>query len=369
MRETLKYSLGILTVSLVSAALFVFVLPSDTLLHSPQISYLQSPEAGEFILVSFDRKMGENKALESFSISPAIAGELQWLKEKNELRFLPFEGFESGTSYSVSVKRPFSFLGLAQIGANTTKHTFLPKELPVGFNAKIQGKQTIYYITQSGLKRPITMDVFHSYGNKDKDLVNIDEQTLSLYPDNALIYLGHVNSPVYKLENGVKRHIQNAETFNALGFDWNSIAPVNQYELDSYPEGEPLSILSLPSRKAAEGKFVDIDLSSMKLTMWENGAIVGEMPVAGKGNPARSPTRTGLFTIKLKKNNHFSSISHVWMPWSMQYSGDYFIHGWPYWPDGSPLESKYSGGCVRLSTTDAQTLYEFADSGTYVLVR
>ena len=56
------------------------------------------------------------------------------------------------------------------------------------------------------------------------------------------------------------------------------------------------------------------------------------------------------------------------MPLSMQFYGDYFLHAWPYWPNGEKLISKYSGGCVRLFDKDAQELFAFADIGTPVRV-
>ena len=373
MNKLLISPLNISLVVLVFALLFMFVSIYGNTPEIPQISYRQSPEIGETIVIIFPYAIAEDKALESFSIYPSTEGELQWLKELNELHFIPLEGFSPAQSYIVTIKKPLSLLNLAQsliqIRSSADQYAFQPEKLPTKFNARIPGEQTIYYITESGLKRPIALDVFYSYpGNTEKDIKATDRQTLNLYPDNTLISLGY-DHKVFMLENGVKRHIQNAETFNALGLDWNTIASVSRYELDSYPEEEPLLIKSLPHQKAAEGKFIDINLETMKLTMWENGLIVEELPVAGKGNPAISPTRKGLFTIQLKKEKYFSSLYRVWMPWSMQYSGPYFVHGWPYWPNGQLLTSLYSGGCIRLNTDDAKKVYDFAEIGTYVLVK
>jgi hypothetical protein len=365
--------LSVAIIILVLVSLFALVSIYGDAPEIPQISYQQSPEIGETIVVHFPYAITEDEALKSFSIYPSIDGELQWLKELNELYFIPLEGFNPAQRYKVTIKKPFSFLNLTQsliqIGSSADQYAFRPEKLPTKFNARISNEQTIYYITESGLKRPITLDVFYSYpGNREEDIKVTDRQTLNLYPDNTLISFDY-DPKVFRLENGVKRHIQNAETFNALGLDWNTIASVSRYELDSYPEGEPLLLKSLPHQKAAEGKFIDINLETMKLTMWENGLIVKELPVAGKGNPAISPTRKGLFTIEMKKEKYFSSLYRVWMPWSMQYSGPYFIHGWPYWPNGQLLTSIYSGGCIRLNTDDAKKVYDFAEVGTFVLIK
>jgi len=56
------------------------------------------------------------------------------------------------------------------------------------------------------------------------------------------------------------------------------------------------------------------------------------------------------------------------MPFSMQFEGNFFIHGWPYYPDGTSVGSSYSGGCIRLSNEDAKDLYNKIKIGTPVLV-
>jgi len=117
-----------------------------------------------------------------------------------------------------------------------------------------------------------------------------------------------------------------------------------------------------------EGRYIDINLETMKLTLVESGKVQDVFPVAGKGNPWRTPTRQGTFTIKSKENRHWSSIYKLWMPLSMNYSGDYYVHGMPYWPNGARLTSVYSGGCIRLFDHVARAVYDWADIGTTIVV-
>lgn len=349
---------------LASAGIFLF---RQTESSAPQISYQRTPELGEAVVVSFPFNLSEHQALKSFSISPSMAGELRWIEKYRELYFVPTDGFDPGISYTVAVRRPFLFF--AQIVPKINKRYFQPEELPTKFTARVYGSDFIYYITESGLKRPVTLGIFYSYpGNKKEDLRIITEETLKLYPDNKLIRLDH-SPEVYLLENDTKRLIKNSQTFNALGLDWEAIAPVNQAEFSSYPAGDPIRIDSLPHQEAAKGKLIDVDLATMKLAMWENGKMIEAVSVAGKGNPRLSPTRKGFFTVLAKENNHLSSLSRVWMPWSVRYSGNYYLHGWPYWPNGARLTSQYSAGCVRLQDADAKKVYDFAEVGIPVLVR
>ena len=61
----------------IGLALFLFLSAGDT--ASPTITYRQTPEIGEEVVVSFAPSVSESKAVKSFSISPSIAGELQWV--------------------------------------------------------------------------------------------------------------------------------------------------------------------------------------------------------------------------------------------------------------------------------------------------
>jgi hypothetical protein len=103
--------------------------------------------------------------------------------------------------------------------------------------------------------------------------------------------------------------------------------------------------------------------------MYQDGQVVGEYPIASVGREGTAwQTPVGQFEMSYKKDNHFSSIGHVWMPYSMHFFGNYFIHGWPYYPDGTPVAKGYSGGCIRMETVDAEQVFGFVDSDTALLV-
>jgi hypothetical protein len=56
------------------------------------------------------------------------------------------------------------------------------------------------------------------------------------------------------------------------------------------------------------------------------------------------------------------------MPYSVHLFGNYFIHGIPYYPDGTRVSSSYSGGCVRLNDNDAKTVYDFVNEDTPIII-
>lgn len=117
------------------------------------------------------------------------------------------------------------------------------------------------------------------------------------------------------------------------------------------------------------GKFIGIDLVAMKATLYQDAQPQESLDVLSKGRPGSFwETPSGFYTIQTKEKNHFSSIGKVYMPYSMQFFGNFFIHGWPNYPDGTPVPKNYSGGCIRLSTENAQKIFNFADKGTGIFV-
>jgi hypothetical protein len=117
------------------------------------------------------------------------------------------------------------------------------------------------------------------------------------------------------------------------------------------------------------GKHVVARLDGMQIDLVEDGAVLDSMPILSKGKPGSAwETPAGQYEIKTKIFNHFSSIGEVYMPYSMQFYGNFFIHGWPYYPNGTPVDEGYSGGCIRLATEDAERIYNFVTKGVPVHV-
>jgi hypothetical protein len=115
--------------------------------------------------------------------------------------------------------------------------------------------------------------------------------------------------------------------------------------------------------------FIEADLTSMQLRYFEDGVLVKSMEIKAKGKDGSWwQTPAGLYKIEFKKENHFSSIGQVYQPWSMAFQGNFFIHGWPNYPGGKPVEANFSGGCIRLENEDAEALFKMVSVNTPILV-
>ncbi len=122
--------------------------------------------------------------------------------------------------------------------------------------------------------------------------------------------------------------------------------------------------LVLPEKEA-----ILINLSKMKLYLIEDKKITQEFDVVSKG-PANKWFRTpaGYYRVGMKSSLLRSSKVDVFMPYSLQFYEDFFIHGIPYYPDGVRVTTAFSGGCLRLADTDARIVYDFSKRDMLVIL-
>ncbi len=115
--------------------------------------------------------------------------------------------------------------------------------------------------------------------------------------------------------------------------------------------------------------FIEIDLAKMTAYLYKAGKIIKEIPVLARGNPATwGGNPVGLYLLKAKNKLAFSIAEEVYMPDSINFYGKYEIHGPPYYPDGTLLQSSFTAGCIRFSEKNIKSLYNFAQIGMPILI-
>lgn len=134
-------------------------------------------------------------------------------------------------------------------------------------------------------------------------------------------------------------------------------------------------LLSLPQRVRTldrEGKAIVIRRDTQQLSYYEDGYRVGTFVVSTGRLGAQTPK--GEYAINNKSPRAYSARAGLYMPYWMSFIGGvYGIHELPEWPNGykegeNHLGIPVSAGCVRLGRGDAQTLYEWAEVGTAVII-
>ncbi len=127
---------------------------------------------------------------------------------------------------------------------------------------------------------------------------------------------------------------------------------------------KPILITESTSQKVGYSKEIVANLDKMKVYLIENNKTIETFDIVSVGRPGSFyETPTGTYKIETKEKNHFSNLGKVHMPFSMQFFGNFFIHGIPYHPDGTRVSSFYSGGCIRMKDIDAEKIYDFAEAG------
>ena len=147
--------------------------------------------------------------------------------------------------------------------------------------------------------------------------------------------------------------------------------PLEDFEFGSFPILERESFFEKIKKELTKKKldFLLVDLSQKKLYFYKKGNLKKIYPVLTIGKEGSFwETPSGFYQIKAKIKNAYSSLGGVYMPYSLQFQGNFFIHGWPYYPDGTPVSSQFSGGCIRLSTKDAKEIFKEVKIGTPVLI-
>lgn len=143
------------------------------------------------------------------------------------------------------------------------------------------------------------------------------------------------------------------------------------FSYGSWPELGEVNFFKevLQKLKSAQADFLLADLDQSKLFLYQKGELTKEFPILAKGKEGSWwETPVGFYKIEAKYKNAYSSFGRVYMPYSLVFQGNFLIHGWPYYPNGQPVSSEYSGGCIRLKTEDAQEIFKIVEVGWPVLV-
>ncbi|MEK7095147.1 MAG: L,D-transpeptidase family protein [Patescibacteria group bacterium] len=155
-----------------------------------------------------------------------------------------------------------------------------------------------------------------------------------------------------------------------------NLPPITKTDQVAFTYGEQPALSDPNFFRSVKQKFIDdgadfieADLSAMTMRVYKKGQLEIEVPIDSKGREGSWwETPAGLYKVNNKEKAHLSGMAHVWMPWSMNFQGNFYIHGRTYYPDGTLTSREFTGGCVRLTTEDAEKVYNAVEVGTPILV-
>jgi lipoprotein-anchoring transpeptidase ErfK/SrfK len=119
--------------------------------------------------------------------------------------------------------------------------------------------------------------------------------------------------------------------------------------------------------KQSSQQWIQIDISDQQLIAWEGDTPVFSITVST--GRASDMTPTGVYAIEQKYRTarmQGDTYDIPDVPYTMYFSGSYAIHG-AYWHTnfGSPVSS----GCINVPVQGAAWLYDWAGTGTAVVVQ
>lgn len=153
------------------------------------------------------------------------------------------------------------------------------------------------------------------------------------------------------------------------------VSPYNQLsvELEYGPQpalAQESFFVSTRDTFVEEGlSFVEVDLSTSQIRLFKKGVLYFSADVLGVGEVGSWwETPSGLYQVETKKVKVFSNIAQVEFPWQVSFGGNFVIHGWPMYPDGTAVSIDFINGGIRLSDEKAKQLYQEVSVGMPILV-
>ena len=115
---------------------------------------------------------------------------------------------------------------------------------------------------------------------------------------------------------------------------------------------------------------VEVDLTTMKGLYYKDGKLLRIFNILSKAPQGKwYQTPTGFYRIGVKKERHQSSLFPVYMPYSVQYYEDFFIHAVPFYTaTDERVPPSFTGGCIRLGDDDAKFMFDALSAGDRITV-
>ncbi len=120
------------------------------------------------------------------------------------------------------------------------------------------------------------------------------------------------------------------------------------------------------------GKVITIDQTGKKISLYEDGASTKSFVITKLPEPfSDKDIPTGSYAISIKESEHLSRKSGLWLPYTIGFSNNFFIHGTPTKNnvDGTTdLSSDISEHGIELDSLDAKEVFDFAKEGMKIII-
>jgi hypothetical protein len=329
-------------------------------------------EPTEEIVINFSHRVLADSVEKNLTISPKTDVYYHWSNTNKTLAVSPRNYWRPQSEYKIEIKEAKSIF-LSEVSSDVSFRTtsypqisnFYPEKGAKDVKLDIEDPIVAQFTKPLGNFRiKFTVDPFVKITYQ----LDQSETRMNLMPEGDLAEGQKYEIKIYikykDEEDSAYRliHETSFETFPPVPKEWDKNFTVRLEQSRKFTKPQ-----------ITEGKYIDINLKSQVLTVFENGQLLDVYLISTGKRGMETPQ--GKFRISNKTRRAWSAKYGLYMPYWMALvpSGDFGIHELPEWPGGykegaNHLGTPVSHGCVRLGIGPAERVYKWADLGTPVVV-
>ncbi|MFA4818096.1 MAG: L,D-transpeptidase [Parcubacteria group bacterium] len=328
----------------------------------------------EPIVINFSQAVFTDKIYENLSIAPAEPLKLNWENENRRLVISAPMLWKIGAEYKITIPAGrgvmlTKFSG-TEIAFSTIKYPEISGVFPQdgSSNVVLDIEDPIVF----GFKES-TENFYLDFGinpNGGMAYINNPEKTeFKLLPKEKLksgqVYSLKVRAKYIK-DQGDKNY-KEIYAGEFMTMPAPSQIPEKDHEL------RLLQARKFTQAKITTGKYIDINLSSQVLSVFENGTLIDSFMISTGKRGMETPK--GSYQIRNKAPRVWSKAYGLYMPLWMAVASDgkFGIHELPEWPGGYKEGANHLGipvshGCIRLGVGPAKFVFDWTAIGTPVVI-
>ena len=363
----------ILAIVLVAGVLFSWKVYSADKNVKISVSGNEEVSKGDAVKIVFSSKMLTQSVEDGIKIEPALRIGMRWSGEQ-VLEVIPIETPLPDTQYSLVIENAKTKWLISQkdfkLTFNSPIYPTLTKVYPMNGQTDIEYSESITMEFDRPLADDFKLEVSISPLTGFSHSLNSAKTQLVIEPKESL-----EKETSYSVSATVKhREFEDESKEIYEGGFVTKTPPQVVYSLDR--NGNPLKTEERKENVVAtikEGRSIEIDLSSQSLYIFENGKEIGAFKVSTGLRGMDTPQ--GTFKVISRARRPWSAKYKLYMPWFIQFTNEgHGIHELPEWPGGIKEGANHLGipvshGCVRLGIGPAKVVYDFAETGTPIVIR
>lgn len=367
----------IILVVLIGLLGYISVLAKDIYFKDSQVTTTLNKQEdvtqADVLVVHFSSPIFKNSLDGHFSVEPKINFQ-SWWETDQDLYLQPLEPLRDKTVYNLmfqGLKTQWLIpIDQQELSFETPAAPKLVEVSPQDGQADVDYFEPIRIKLDKPLGNDYAVQVVIDPLTGFKYLLDESRQSVSIIPTEKLN-----EGATYNFQVSINNKNFKDQSQVAYKGSFTTRKPITEVTYMMDKEGN--AIKTEPQKEPSEalikeGRYVDINLRTQTLRVYENGVEKGVYKVSS-GKRAM-PTPEGQYKVLVKAKRPFSKDYGLYMPWFIGFTNlGHGIHELPEWPSGykegaNHLGTPVSHGCVRLGVGPAKIVFDFVEVGTPIVI-